>query len=927
MAEWNANVERAERDAKAKLDALIRERLPPEAKALALARAAATVAGANARAAREIAKETPPGEARRAAQAKAAAMEAEVAQARQRASEAVQEAKPLQKEIDRIKRRAKKAVADATRALIATPPVHAIRVDTGLGKSHAARRAVALRLQQMRAAGDLHTVAFAVPTHALGAEQIALFNALPEAAGLRAAVWRGREASDPEQPAQAMCRDLAAVDDARAAMADVQTAVCRRVVDGKAIECPHFSACGYQRQRGAKADLWFIPHELLFSAKPAAVGDPALVVIDESVWQAGLIEARDIALGALEQDDAVAGDALASERLRFLRHRLLDAIRGLPDGPVPWSTIDAADITPATAGEAEMLEWRRRVDPAIYPGMPAAARKEAARAAVANKTIRRLVRLWDALKALTRPDGPAASGWAALATAETKEGPVRVIRLKGRRELGKGWAGLPTLVLDATLDPVLLRPYWPAVELTADVRAEAPHQRIRQVIDRTYSKAYLDQGGALRDVHAIICREARRYAPGRVLVVAQQAIKEALPGIGPLPVNAELAHHNAVSGRDEWGAGPDRAGVAALIAVGRTAPSPAAVEQIAEALTGAAIDRLPGWYPKADTTREMASGAMEAAEADRHPHPVAEAVRWQIAEGELVQIIGRGRGVNRTEANPIDVLAMVNAPLPMPVNEALSASGLAPGPDDLMLAAGGVALANPTDAAAAYPALWTNREAAKKAFERISKEIQMGTKSGQMGTFPNKELLIRECPQLAGKCPHLEASGCGSVCRVEYQLAEARRSRSVAWHDPALVPDLAAWLADRLGPLAWCGIPPERVARLNVVETMAARGLILSSASHAAVMYPDLFPNPEAAKKAIGRVLAGRRVSDLDCAARLTCRVRYRVAGARLSPAEALAAPDRLATLRSDLEAALGPLAAFDLRPADGKENCCDVRR
>ena len=353
VTEWKARVEQAERDAKANLDALIWERLPDEAKAWTLARSSAAAARVSARAAREIAKAALPGEARKVAQVKARAMEAEAAQARQRASEAAREAKPLRKEIDRIKRRARKNVEDAMQALIAAPPVHAIRVDTGLGKSHAARRAAALQLRQMRAAGDQHTVAFAVPTHALGAEQVALFSALPEAAGLRAAVWRGREASDPEQPAQAMCRDLAAVDDARAAMADVQSAVCRRVVDGKAIECPHFSACGYQRQRGVKADLWFIPHELLFSAKPAAVGEPALVVVDESVWQAGLIEARDIALDALAQDDAVAGDDLASERLRFLRHRFLDAIRDLPDGPLPWSAVDAADITPATAGEAE----------------------------------------------------------------------------------------------------------------------------------------------------------------------------------------------------------------------------------------------------------------------------------------------------------------------------------------------------------------------------------------------------------------------------------------------------------------------------------------------------------------------------------------------------------------------------------------------
>ena len=154
------------------------------------------------------------------------------------------------------------------------------------------------------------------------------------------------------------------------------------------------------------------------------------------------------------------------------------------------------------------------------------------------------------------------------------------------------------------------------------------------------------------------------------------------------------------------------------------------------------------------------------------------------------------------------------------------------------------------------------------------------------------------------------------ICKAEYQLAEARRSRSVAWYDPALVPDLEAWLTARLGPLAWCGIPPERMPRLNVVEAMAAAGIVLSNAGHAAAMFPNILPTRDAAKKAIGRALAGRRVLDLECAARLTYRASYQVAGAGNAPAKALVAPDRLATLRADLEAALGPLAAFDTTEA-----------
>ena len=85
---------------------------------------------------------------------------------------------------------------------------------------------------------------------------------------------------------------------------------------------------------------------------------------------------------------------------------------------------------------------------------------------------------------------------------------------------------------------------------------------------------------------------------------------------------------------------------------------------------------------------------------------------------ELVQIIGRGRGVNRTAANPLNVLVVTDAALPVPLAGTLEAAELEPGVADHMLAAGGVVFENPADASAAYPFLWATRNAAKMAFKR-----------------------------------------------------------------------------------------------------------------------------------------------------------------------------------------------------------------
>jgi putative DNA primase/helicase len=406
--------------------------------------------------------------------------------------------------------------------------------------------------------------------------------------------------------------------------------------------------------------------------------------------------------------------------------------------------------------------------------MPAKQRKDiAAKAAAINGRIRKLSMMWKAFEALWRDDGPAASGWVSLADSETKIGMVRVLRLKARKSIAAAY-NVPTLILDALLQPELLEPFWPQVTVTADVRAQAPHQRIRQVIDCSYSKRRMAHPKHLRDLHAIICREARRVGPQRVLVVVQKEIEVKLPNCGPLPVNIELAHHNDIAGRDEWGPGPDRPGVGLLIVVGRTACPPVGVERQAEALTGKAVTPLPGWYAKADATREMADGTTQPSAADQHPDAVGEAIRWQIAEGELVQIIGRARGVNRGPTNPAHILLMTDAPVPVPVLETITAAELDPSPIDLMLAKGGVALANPIDAATAYPDLWNSPVAAKQALWRSKKS------QSRINNY---------------------LSDFVTICTARYRLAAPGRYASTVWYDPNLVPDPAVWLTNRLGPL------------------------------------------------------------------------------------------------------------------------------
>ena len=697
--------------------------------------------------------------------------------------------------------RVSKAVQEFTRQAAASsdPFVHALRSDTGAGKSHQARRWAADLVRALRADNDDRTAAIVVPRHDLAhgyAE--ALRDTAPD---LRVAVWRGRERPDPDRQGTAMCGDLEVVADAQAAYLDVDTYACG--------PCSLAAECAYQRQKRRQADVWIVPHAMLGHAPPKALGTLAALIVDENPIDAFLVggdpaHPMHLSLDALDGPARVEGDPLATDRLLDLRRRAVGVLRPVDDGPVQRAAFLAAGLTPDAAREAKGLEWRTKTEPKLSPGMSRADRQEAMRGAIANRDLGRRAMWWSALEALLADDGPDASGWAALDVVDGEAGPQRVLRLRHRRPLAKGWQ-VPTLLMDATMEPELLRHVWPDLQLVADVAVEAPHMHVRQVIDRAYSLSMLDPDGTtdpkearrrmnrLRELHAVVAREARAYAPGRVLVVAQKRVRAALEAMGHLPPTVAWAHHGAVAGLDGWG------DVRAMVVVGRTMPSPRSVELQAEALTGAAVPPLPSWYPRVDATREMADGSLQAAEADRHPHPAAEALRQQACEHGLVQVIGRGRGVNRGPGNPLDVLLLVDTPVGLPVQGTLAAVDMAPSPADLMLSLGGIA--------------YTDPGAAHLAYGKV------------MGTRNTIGLKMREAERSA-RSPYEDSSlgDRADLARVRYQRAGSGHRPAEAWVDRSVVADPRAEIERCQGPLAHFElIEPEPPAADALAEAVPAR--------------------------------------------------------------------------------------------------------
>jgi len=316
---------------------------------------------------------------------------------------------------------------------------------------------------------------------------------------------------------------------------------------------------------------------------------------------------------------------------------------------------------------------------------------------------------------------------AELTHVMTESGSVRALRLRWRGKMRAGWAAeAPILHLDATLRPKLVQTYLPRIDIGAPVSACQPHVRIRQVTGSPTSARALtpasdardrDRKAAvthLRDLCAWIALRARQcQRPGStidLLVIGQKAAINALRAAG-LPSRVEAVHFNALSGLDRWG------GIGGMIVLGRTLPAPHAVELLAVALTGRVPAPYPEeagwWYPLVERRIRLTDERTAPLAMEEHADPIAEAVRWSICEGELIQAMGRGRGVNRTADTVLEIDLLTDVVLPVTVDALVPWSEIKPARRDLM-ALSGVVLENAADMAACFPDLWPSAEAARQ---------------------------------------------------------------------------------------------------------------------------------------------------------------------------------------------------------------------
>lgn len=361
----------------------------------------------------------------------------------------------------------------------------------------------------------------------------------------------------------------------------------------------------------------------------------------------------------------------------------------------PRTRLLAAGLDEQACRLAAQLEGRRLRDPQLFPGMPAADRQASIRQVMINERSQRYIEAWLAMRDLAAGD-------------RDQDGRLHV------RAAGKGGTSImasgikpihptlrdkPVLHLDATLRPELASTVLPHLAATV-IEAAAPHQSVRLVAG-SFGKGQLCSAPSLAPAEAqrrqnrlaevvdYVRWQARRAAPGRVLVITYKDCEAAFHGI----FGVETAHFNAIAGLDVY------RDVGMLIVVRRPLPSSADLDP----LSGAFFRHLPvGGYRQGSRGIWMRDGSSRSVPVRVHADERAELLRAAICDDELIQAIGRGRGINRTDADPLEVHILADVALPLVHDQVVPWEAAKPALLQQMLLRG-VAVDSPSDTATLHP--------------------------------------------------------------------------------------------------------------------------------------------------------------------------------------------------------------------------------
>ncbi len=293
-----------------------------------------------------------------------------------------------------------------------------------------------------------------------------------------------------------------------------------------------------------------------------------------------------------------------------------------------------------------------------------------------------------------------------------------------RMTLAKQVRNTPVLIMDATADGQMLQQWFPNLDLAADVQVEdGEGVRRLQLIDKRMSYTQLvapkwdddnpeptveevkawrskyvtgrrkpannDEEAEYKRLKCMertitarnnVARVAALYElleatqGGSVGLVVPKGIRKELQALG-VP-DDRMMHFGALRGQNDF------EGVDSLVIVGRQSPSVRDCERLAAVIFGEPVDviapddqgRVMFHREKREIKRRGGGGVIK--EAEWHPDERVERVRRSICESELIQAVGRARGVRRSADNPETEIILTNVPLDRPVDGYLDSDSL-----------------------------------------------------------------------------------------------------------------------------------------------------------------------------------------------------------------------------------------------------------
>lgn len=531
---------------------------------------------------------------------------------------------------------------------------------------------------------------------------------------------RGYERKEPGTGVP-MCRNLKTVKAAIANRRDIQSSACQKNVSTR---CPQFSECLKQENRRlvGLADVVVAPYDAMFQKLAGAMTGVGAVVVDEACWQRAPQVLPGLSLGSLQAELVSPGRAFGSRLglasraadLMALRKQLHAALMRSGPGPLMRAACLDAGLAPEACRAAIELEERRFKGRGSTAGQHEARVQEIVQDSLWNERVYTMVDLWTAVE--TFLEGETMSCPNLRVGEPNPKTRDSVIHCSQLRKMVPEFAHLPRLHLDATFRGALARPVLGKMrEIT--IEATAPNMAVA-LVPGPFGKTKLREGLVCNPGHRTHARSesllarcadyvrlvSLAYGPEELLVVTNKDIEPIFEGLR----NISTAHFNAVAGIDSW------RNVRALIVIGRPLPRDIDVSTLAGAHLGA---DAAGQYQMTAAGVWMRDGGTRALKILRHEDPAAEVMRAAICDDELIQVIGRGRGVNRTADHPLDVHILADVALPLVHDHIVPWDSIKPGFFEQMLLEG-VAVDSASDAFGLYPEMFSSLEQAKSAFRR-----------------------------------------------------------------------------------------------------------------------------------------------------------------------------------------------------------------